>query len=289
MNRFLTHEGRQPIWLDDIDFIQNTLADEITKIVRGVIGFEEELVILSGCEKTLSDDGMFQFSKGIIYYGGELLAVPEASFTKDGDFRFRIVETLDPEGDRILADSGEEVSCYQLRSAYIALPMTTSGRPDTAPGVAGAKRLDDIMKARTAEDVLYTGELKGFRITLKRKDGTYLLSGNFDGINPSVIIPMTDEQAVKDICTSYKFWNSHYSDPHFNFWELGETCGVGVRQIRQADTKPDSIMVIARALSAHPDYPDYPWVLEINLSPSSSERGYGGFTMMLNRIRHRLI
>lgn len=283
MNRFLTHEGRQPIWLDDIDFIQNTLADEIKKIVWGVMGFGEELVILSGCEKTLSDDGLFQFSKGIIYYGGELLAVPEASFTKDGDFRFRIVETLDPAGDRILADSGEEVGCYQLRSAYIALPITTSGRPDTAPRVAGAKRLDDIMKARTAEDVLYNGELNGFRITLIRKDGTYLLSGNFDTYSQSVIIPMTDEKAVNEICESYRMWESLQGNPHINnLWSHGETYGVGVNQVKTSGIEPASTFVTVRALSDHPDYPSVPWILEINLSRSGSS-GYGGFNMMLNR------
>ena len=56
MDRFLTFEGRQPIWLDDFNFMQDAVESDIKKLVDSLLEALDydgsSAVILSGCKPT---------------------------------------------------------------------------------------------------------------------------------------------------------------------------------------------------------------------------------------------
>lgn len=156
MNRFLTHTGRQPIWLDDLNFIQDSFADEVKKIVQGIVGLTNDPVILTGCEVTTNEDGSYRISEGIIYYDGELFRLEDKTYTSVSTLRLRKQITFDENGDRVLMDSGEEVSCYSIRKIVLGLPIVSMGKPDLAPAFSSCKRLSDIFNEYSAEKTLYT-------------------------------------------------------------------------------------------------------------------------------------
>lgn len=212
MNRFLTHDGRQPIWLDDIDFQQNSVVDEFLKFLEGIIpGCENEVIILSGCEKTVSAEGLVTISAGIISYYGELYKTPQATFTSDLDFRVRVYTEYDPAGDRSIVDTGEEVSCYELRKAAISTPQSIQGKPDSRPRLADCGRLEDILRDRISEEVIAGGAtvVNGntpvyYRLTRIRS--SYRLVFQFYGLYPDSDISISDNRAIADIFAPYSAW-----------------------------------------------------------------------------------
>lgn len=155
MNRFLTHTGRQPIWLDDLNFIQDSFADEIKKLVQGLVGMTNDAVILTGCEVTQNEDGTYTVSEGVIYLKGEILRLPEGVYAQIDTLRIREDVSYDSNGDRILQDSGDEVSCYRCNNAQLTVPKILNGKPDTSPYFSGCIRLDDIISSKVKTVVLY--------------------------------------------------------------------------------------------------------------------------------------
>lgn len=230
MNRFLTHTGRQPIWLDDINFIQDSIADEIKKLVQGLIGFDDEIVILSGCQKAVSLDGSVSVTKGVIYYDGELLSVPATSFATDPGLRIRVISQFDPSGDRNLHDTGEEVSCYNTRRAAITGPKI-SGKPDTAPSLSTCRRLEDILLERT-NTLIYSGEEYGKDgttrglVTLSRLNQIYMLSCHFNGLNPEFEIEFENSHASEELAVNYDIWSGTTS--YEPAWTRGEHHGIAI-------------------------------------------------------------
>lgn len=224
MNRFMTFEGRQPIWLDDLDFIQDTLAEEIRKIVEGLVGDADEIVILSGCEPKPQSDGTIRYTKGVIYYRGELLSVPEADLV-DTNARIRIEETYDQSGDRTMQDSSEEVSCYRIRTGHLVGPRNLSDRPDTLPAVADCKRLDDILKERIGEKVVCTGVYTNDNysrafVHLTRRDDTYLLTCQMWGKDLLFDIVIDDSDFRENIC--YNPSTAGTQNPNGEQWYIGK-------------------------------------------------------------------
>ena len=155
MNRFLTHTGRQPIWLDDLNFIQDSFADEVKKLVQGIVGLNNDPVILTGCELTTNEDGSYRISEGIIYYDGELFRLEDNTYTTLVNLCFIKNITFDDSGNRVLLDSGEDVSCYSIRKIHLEVRKIINGRPGLAPTFIGCKRLSDIFKEYSAEKTLY--------------------------------------------------------------------------------------------------------------------------------------
>ncbi len=209
MNRFLTHTGRQPIWLDDIDFLQTAVADEFKKLILGLTGMDGGVVILTGCQKSILPDGTVRFSSGVIAYDGEILYVNACSFPSDNGFRFAVKSLTDSSGDRTLLDSGEEVECYQERTAFIDVPFQASHKIDTRPIVSNCRRLEDILRERASEKVVTAGEITNGNGTsayykLVRFGSTYQLSLQFSGAFPVFEIPIDDGQTISDIFVPYE-------------------------------------------------------------------------------------
>lgn len=68
MNKFLTFEGQQPIYLGDIDFMQEAVRDGFAHLARVITGQDKPTCILIGCNPTV--DGT---SDGILCIEGEIL------------------------------------------------------------------------------------------------------------------------------------------------------------------------------------------------------------------------
>lgn len=177
MDRFLTFEGRQPIWLDDFNFMQDAVESDIKKLVDSLLEALDydgtSAVILSGCKTSSEYTATSTYTEGVIYSNGKLLKVKQSTVSNrnlPGSYlTFTVNKEYDTAGDRTMIDSGEEKSCYEKPVA--ALTRTNSG-----PHLV---RLMNLIRAKYGEKLLYEGTRDGFKFRLVRKDETYFLSGRF--------------------------------------------------------------------------------------------------------------
>jgi hypothetical protein len=246
MNRFLTHTGRQPIWLDDLDFIQESFADEIKKLVQGLVGMTNDAVILTGCNVTQNEDGTYTVSEGVIYLKGEILRLSEGVYAQIGPLRIREDVSYDSNGDRILQDSGDEVSCYRCNKAMLSMPKMLNGKPDTSPSFSSCIRLDDIISSKVKTVVLHENTIDvadgdagkvistKFHVKIYRKNESYYCDISFDSIgfrqwrltetldNVSVLSPEWDALAAsEDGNINVPLW-----ERCFTFASLNAICGI---------------------------------------------------------------
>ncbi len=179
MDRFLTFEGRQPIWLDDFNFMQDAVESDIKKLVDSLLEALDydgsSAVILSGCKPSSEITATTTYTEGVIYSNGKLLKVKQSTVSNRNNLpgsylTFTVSKEYDTAGDRTMIDSGEEKSCYEKPVA--ALTRTNSG-----PHLV---RLSNLITAKYGEKVLYNRELDGCGFRLVRKDDTCFLSGRFD-------------------------------------------------------------------------------------------------------------
>lgn len=179
MDRFLTFEGRQPIWLDDFNFMQDAVESDIKKLVDSLLEALDydgsSAVILSGCKPSSEITATTTYTEGVIYSNGKLLKVKQSTLSNRNNLpgsylTFTVSKEYDTAGDRTMIDSGEEKSCYEKPVA--ALTRTNSG-----PHLV---RLSNLITDKYGEKVLYNRELDGCRFRLVRKDDTCFLSGRFD-------------------------------------------------------------------------------------------------------------
>lgn len=178
MDRFLTFEGRQPIWLDDFNFMQDAVESDIKKLVDSLLEALDydgtSAVILSGCKTSSEYSATSTYTEGVIYSNGKLLKVKQSTVSNRNNLpgsylTFTVNKEYDTAGDRTMIDSGEEKSCYEKPVA--ALTRTNSG-----PHLV---RLMNLIRRKYGEKLLYEGTLDGFKFRLVRKDETYFLSGRF--------------------------------------------------------------------------------------------------------------
>lgn len=78
MNNFLIYEGNQPVYLDDLQFINQATADSLTGIIKSILQ-NDSTVILYGCLITPlgvgSDQTEFICSAGYISVSGTIYEV----------------------------------------------------------------------------------------------------------------------------------------------------------------------------------------------------------------------
>lgn len=179
MDRFLTFEGRQPIWLDDFNFMQDAVESDIKKLVDSLLEALDydgsSAVILSGCKPSSEITATTTYTEGVIYSNGKILKVKQSTVSNRNNLpgsylTFTVSKEYDPAGDRTMIDSGEEKSCYEK-------PVAALTRTNFGPHLV---RLSNLITAKYGEKVLYNRELDGCRFRLVRKDDTCFLSGRFD-------------------------------------------------------------------------------------------------------------
>lgn len=110
MNKFLTNRGEMPVWLGDIDFMNEAVRDSLIGLAKAITGQDDPTCIISGCE--VSSTGV---TAGLVMLSGEILPV-EASKIVSPSYHLEINSTYS--GDRTFKD-GTVHSAYETRVAVV--------------------------------------------------------------------------------------------------------------------------------------------------------------------------
>lgn len=145
MDKFLTYDGEQPIWLDDFNFMDKAVRDTFRRLALSLTGNKDN-AILYGCDVTDSAAGC-SWTSGIVCIGGEILPVDAGKAESGATLYFSVQETFDPTGDRTFKN-GAEHRCYSIRKALL------STQQSDIP-FAGVGRLDSILRSRLSSETIY--------------------------------------------------------------------------------------------------------------------------------------
>ncbi len=114
MNNFKTFEGQLPIWLGDIDFMNESVKLAMQDLMKGLFDSDNPNVILSGVELK---DGTY--TDGIVCLGGEILPFEATAWDKTTQgIPYMTVKTT--VGGSRRTKSGVAVDCYEYRTAVLA-------------------------------------------------------------------------------------------------------------------------------------------------------------------------
>ncbi len=120
MNKFLTFPGTQPIYLGDIDFMQNAGGSLSTALARALANADSDTfsAILQGVKITALSSEQVQYGDGIVALNGEILPVTgdTISISSSAPLYFHIVSVLS--GSRTFKD-GVSRDCYETRSVIV--------------------------------------------------------------------------------------------------------------------------------------------------------------------------
>lgn len=271
MDRFLTFEGRQPIWLDDFNFMQDAVESDIKKLVDSLLEALDydgtSAVILSGCEHLPQQSVNINketYTEGVIYSNGKLLKVKQSTVNRNNllglYLTFTVSKEYDPAGDRTMIDSGEEKSCYEK-------PVAALTKRSAGPHIVWLK---DLIKAKYGEKVLFDSEMDRFKFRLIRKDGTYFLSGSFhsDGGPISQSFPVNDKQMRLDVANIETG----------SLFTSGET--IGIAGYRSNSGLGSAVVVVA----VRPGTSESAVDITVSIPATLPEDTEGSFTMILNKI-----
>ena len=111
MDKFLTYEGQQPIYLGDIDFMQDSVHQTIKQIVTSMTGNSAATCVLYGCHS----DGSGGTTAGLISIEGEILPLNSSPLPWEGSF-IKIISALSSERQ---LKSGGKVQCHETRYAIL--------------------------------------------------------------------------------------------------------------------------------------------------------------------------
>lgn len=186
MDKFINHEGEQPIWLGDIDFMNESVRNAIKMLLQGITGLENPTCILQGCE--LTSNGV---TAGVICLNGEVLPV-EAS-TEDGTLcHFEVQQSL---GGERLTKENKPVSCYQYRKVIVVPGVGESSDIATMPRLGHYLRNDSsvLFKASSYDSP------DQYRVDVY--NGRYILTGYLYTYDPEVNTDSWTSVAVVDLPT----------------------------------------------------------------------------------------
>lgn len=165
MNKFLTYAGTQPVYLGDIDFIQNAAGDAFALLARAFMDSADGSLnaILQGVEKTWNSS-VVTISPGVVVLDGEILPFEGVTLTSPVAFYFHVESTLS--SSRVFED-GNSHQCHSTRKAIIN---------DTA---GGGIAVDSVQRLHVpSDDAVYNNaSASGFAQSgrLVRKSGLWFM------------------------------------------------------------------------------------------------------------------
>lgn len=93
MNKILTQTGGQPVFLDDIDFLQNSNMDNFKGLCQGMSQDIIGTCIIQGCEITKTSNG-YRWNPGYIAIKGEIFKVNNGSIVTESQLPYwQVVST----------------------------------------------------------------------------------------------------------------------------------------------------------------------------------------------------
>ena len=122
MNKFLTFQGQQPLYLGDVDFASQAIRDAFKQLLKGLTGNDDANAILRGVVPDVRSSTVF-FSAGFVSIEGVILPVEASAVTGtlSDTFYLKINSTLG--GSRVFKD-GETHSCWETRSVEVTKTVT---------------------------------------------------------------------------------------------------------------------------------------------------------------------
>lgn len=112
MNKLLTHKGGQPVYLEDLDFIQESFAESFKNFVRAITDQEDidEPIVLAGI-KRFGSNGI---TGGIVAFGGRIFVVDQHDDIDDGCNYLNFIKTT---GEPRRLKNGSTVDVYEYEDA----------------------------------------------------------------------------------------------------------------------------------------------------------------------------
>ena len=178
MNRFLTFEGKQPIWLDDINFMNDAVAEALSHLIDGLANGED--CILWGVER---GGGSHRISEGAMCINGEILPVRPYD-GPDSDSLAPVVKHS--YSGRRTTKSGEQQDCWDIR--YIDLEQQ-----DDSPSIDSYPRILDIINKSGYASFYETGDIKNPKIAttlvgdLINVAGTFTVPASYVDDTPGIL------------------------------------------------------------------------------------------------------
>ena len=167
MNKYLTFPGLQPVYLGDIDFLQESVRSSFMMLLRGLTGQDNPRCIIAAA--TPEKDGVICFDGEILplkYYSGpistSLVYQIESSYSGERTFK-----------------NGETQNCYETR--YV---IGTNGSIMDPNRSSNFPKLSDLM-ARSVDIAaaplwsVYNFDQVSFKYTRSKVGGLYHIIGRF--------------------------------------------------------------------------------------------------------------
>ena len=173
MNKLLTYAGTQPVYLGDINFMQNAAADMFKSLAKALMNMPSDTMnaILQGVDISYPEVGTIAWTAGVVVLNGEILPVAAGTISgsDEDDLYFHVVSVLS--GSRTFKNLDVH-DCYDTRSAVLSLTSTD--------GIAysSMKRLHNYNEDQEYEAATLVGNLTA--ASLKAKNGLFLFKGTFD-------------------------------------------------------------------------------------------------------------
>lgn len=169
MNNYLTWAGTQPVYLGDIDFMQDAVKQAVLLLIRSMANDADATpnVILQGVDFAASTAYQLTWTDGVVVLDGEILPISAGSLPREsGDVPyFHVVSTTS--GSRTFKD-GQTHDCFETRVATIDM--------NSADGVAVASvaRLPHISSNVTLSSTTATGDFITGADLRRKSDAWYL-------------------------------------------------------------------------------------------------------------------
>ncbi len=125
MNKYLTFPGRQPVFLGDIDFMQDAVRDTFAQLLKGYTGLATPTAILHGLTLTTTDDSI-AWTAGVVCLAGEILPVPADALTGTSGGPYYLNIVTDHSGER---EMGDGIIRPVLQERYAEITETSTDYP----------------------------------------------------------------------------------------------------------------------------------------------------------------
>lgn len=200
MNELLTHEGGQPLFLDDLRLIQDNGASMLRLLLKGLTGKDGGYLLEPYSPEVETENGVttYRMSGNAVVHEGRILPFDGGSWTS-ADGGMYVCVKITPADYRTFAD-GQQRACQERREAYLSSDVTGA---DWFGDVTELRSLPELMSRQTGQEseTFDWIEIPAALVTFKNGyDGTLKYSRE---------APL---RMKIDVRTSQKQWSSEVAD-----------------------------------------------------------------------------
>lgn len=142
MNKFLTFSGTQPVYLGDIDFMQNAASAAFKQLLRGILNSPSDdgmNAIIQGVELSYNGNA-WSWTEGVVVLAGELLPIEAGTISDIGYTRNLYLHVRSTLSGTRTFKNGQSHDCYETRDAII---NTTFSGGVNVKAIARLQKTDD--------------------------------------------------------------------------------------------------------------------------------------------------